>query len=163
MEKIIIHYTPSIYLEANKIHWRSQPLCWFYRVFFGLCFCFFSLVSFGNFLRAKFDIFTLLFSFFCLVYMLYEWTILPIISNNLYKKLKMFEDAVELSFCQDFIEEKSCVSDSKLHSIYQYKLKNDMLLVYVTPLTFAIVPKKFCTDDEQSNRIIDIVSKFPRG
>lgn len=88
------------------------------------------------------------------------YTLLPLRAKYYFNKQKQLQVDATISFDNDFICEKSSIQELKLKNVERYLLCKEMLLIYNTPKTFIMVPKRFCKDEQQFYRIVEITKKL---
>ncbi len=172
MEKITVHYTYPLYLEASRIAYQNTKFCWFNRFFFGICFCIIFTFVWSKIILGILDLIGIFLSLLSLAYLFYEWSILPFSCKNLFEKQPMFKGEAEMYIDDNVIIDKTTlekstlertiISETKIQIIHKYVLSKNLLLIFNTPATFFIIPKKFCVDEQQFARIVQIVRHFPQ-
>jgi len=99
-----------------------------------------------------------------LLFVFFEWTCLPFLSKSLFEKQrKFFKNQVTLISKQDEIVEVCAYQEVKLRWFYKHITTPKILLVFVNPQGFIIIPKKYCSSKEQYEKICDLIAKFPQG
>lgn len=99
-----------------------------------------------------------------LSFVFYEWTWLPFFSKSLFKEqIKFLKDQVTLIFNQDEIVQICSYKELKLRWFYKHIVTPKTLLIFVNSQGFIIVPKKYCSSEEQYEKICDLIAKFLQG
>lgn len=164
METITINYRADDYLEANRIAYRHNSAQQTLRIIYIILAILFTLIFVLKYLmRQEVDSFAVFFIIFALMFIFYEWTFLPSSSKKMFEQQKKYFQEVTLSFAEDTISQFCSISEVKLKWFYKHILTDKMLLIFTTPLTFIIVPKKYCASEEQYTKICQIVTNFPQG
>ncbi|WP_365674169.1 YcxB family protein [Okeania sp. SIO3I5] len=99
-----------------------------------------------------------------ITYVFYEWTWIPFLCKNSFEKdQKIFKNQITLIFKQDEIVSLCAYYEVKLRWFYKHITTPKMLLIFTTPYSFIIVPKKYCSSEEQYEKICHLIAKFPQG
>jgi hypothetical protein len=164
METITINYRMEDYLQANRIVYQTNLAQQILKmVYITLCVLFSFILIINYLLWKNIDTFSIFFIIFSLFFIFYEWTILPSSVKKMFKEQKRYFEEVTLIFSESEIIQICSISETKLKWIYKYVWTEKMLLIFTSPLTFVIVPKKYCADEEQYKRICEIVTNFYQG
>ena len=156
MEEIRGEYTIADYLSANRLHLKKNPLYKWQIIVF-------SFLSFGYILLIfvnPFNVVLWIFLCFCLLVSTHSFTILPRVIKHYYKIQKQMHGETIISIDSDCICQKSERHESTLRWIFRYLSSDNMLLVYNTPKTFMMIPKRFCKDEDQFNRVANLAKKL---
>ncbi|NES79240.1 MULTISPECIES: YcxB family protein [Okeania] len=159
--KLTINYRIQDYIEANRIDFRSRFIFQILR-FIALCYVLFLALFIAVSPHPNFYAIFVLILFLAFVF--YEWTWLPFLSKNLFEKQrKFFNNQVTLIFKQDEIIEICAYQELKLRWFYKHITTPKMLLIFINPQGFIIIPKKYCSSEEQYEKICYLITKFPQG
>lgn len=165
MEKLTINYRFQDYLEANRINWYQNKWLAIGLKLFSLLFFILSILTIGlhYVLRETIAWFNIGLAIFFLLFIFYEWTILPWTGKRLFNLQKKYFNEVYFSFEEHQIIEITSFSKTKFSWIYKYVKTSKILLIYTNPTGLMIIPKKYCASEEQYEKICNIVANFPQG
>lgn len=162
MEQITITYRFQDYLDANIIH--SKQLLISFKIFGCLMS---AIILFSIFLtyisRKQIDWISILFLGFFLVFANYEKTIILSQIKSLFDKQKKYFEQVDFLFTENEVIETTSFSGCKYSWIYQHQITDKMLLIYMNPQGFILIPKKYCSNDKQYENICNLVANLPQG
>lgn len=158
MQEIKGEYTVRDYLIANRLHMARSP---YFRLSRIICYVMVFLLLLAA-LTGPSDfilwVFLTLFSFI----ITYPYLILPHRVKRYFKIQKQMHGEITISFDSDegTISSKSETGEGKTRWIFKYLSNAEILLLFNTPLTFMMVPRRFCRDEEQFNRFIELAKKM---
>lgn len=159
--KLTINYRIQDYIDANRIDFRSRFIFQILR-FIALCYVLFLALFIAVSPNPNFYEILVLILFLAFVF--FEWTWLPFLSKSLFEQQrKFFKNQVSLIFRQDEIVEICAYQELKLRWLYKHITTPKILLIFINPKSFIIVPKKYCSSEEQYEEICHLIAKFPQG
>jgi hypothetical protein len=156
MEEIRGEYTIEDYLVANRLHLKESPLFRGQTIIFSIMSVLYIILIIAN----PREIFLWICLGICLLFSTYWFTILPKLIKHNYKIQKQMHGETIISIDSDCLCQKSERHESKFYWIYRYLSSNNMLIAYNTPKTFIIIPKRFCHDEEQFNRFVNLAKEL---
>lgn len=157
MEEIRGEYTVEDYLVANRLHLKKSPLFRVQTIGFSFLSVLYIFLIFAD---PRNIAIWVVFLGICLLFSTYWFTILPIMTKRDYKRQKQMHGETIISIDSDCICQKSELNESKDYWIYRYLSSNNMLIAYNTPKTFIIIPRRFCKDEEQFNRFVNLAKEL---
>jgi len=156
MEEIRGEYTVKDYIMANRLHISRNPSWKWSRIFlYILSFVYVLLIicSPGNIIYWIF-----LFLFFIIAN--YPYAILPYWARRYYKLQKMHGETVISVDSDGNLCSKSQKGETKQKWVFRYLSSKDMLMVYNTPLTFIMIPRRFCKGEEQFAQFVNAAKEL---
>jgi len=158
MEEIKGEYTVRDYLIANRLHMARSPYFRLSRIIWYVLF-FLSLLAT---LTSPSDFILWVLLVLSLFNITYPYLILPHWVKRYFKIQKQMHGEITISFDSDegTISSKSETGEGKTRWIFKYLSNVEILLLFDTPLTFMMVPRRFCRDEEQFNRFIELAKKM---
>jgi hypothetical protein len=156
MEEIRGEYTIEDYLVANRLHSKKSPLFIVQTILFSVLSVLYILLIYAN----PLDMFQWIFLFVSLLFSTYWFTILPIMTKHYYKIQKQMHGETIISIDGDCICQKSERYELKYSWILKYLSSDNMLIMFNTPRTFIMIPRRFCKDEEQFNRFVNLAKEL---
>ncbi|MFA5374606.1 MAG: YcxB family protein [Dehalococcoidia bacterium] len=152
-------YTIQDYKLANRLHMTKSKMCQIMRAVWIALFLIFLFLAAIMLTEVVLWLFTVL----CLFYILYPYTILPLRIKRLFEQQKLIHGKIEIRFEGNQIKSHSQLTEDSLKWLHHYVITDKMLLIYTTPRTFIMLPRRFFKDDAQFNGIKDYLHNFPMG
>jgi hypothetical protein len=152
-------YTVEDYILANRLHMSKSILWKIIRITFAVLlipFIFFAII-------LPKEIFPWLFIVFSLYYISYPYTILPLRAKALFKQQRLAHGQIEVRFEGNQIIEKSPLSEGSINWLHHCLISDKIMLLYTTPKTFIMLPRRFFKDDAQFNEVKGFLETFPTG
>ena len=152
-------YTLEDYILANRLHMARS---WVWRIFiiaFALLLVLLLILVIDN----PRDIVSWIFIFLILLYVSYPYTILPLRAKALFKQHKLVHGKIEIQFEANQIIEKAPLSEGFINWLHHYLISDKIILLYTTPNTFIMLPRRFFKDDAQVNEVKGFLETFPIG
>ncbi len=152
-------YTVQDYILANRLHlgkMKSYQACRIMGIVLLIPMIFFMIIIpkdvLGWFIIA-----------FCLYFISYPYTVLPLRSKALFKQQKQIHGRVEVRFEGDQIISNGPLTEGSTKWLHHYVISDKIMLLYTTPRTFVMLPRRFFKDDAQFNEVKAFLQTFPTG
>ena len=161
MEKITINYRLDDYIKAYRILNNSN---WLFKISFSLFLIRFAFDLIKEILANQSINFLLLLNIILYLIVLFsDYTIIPLSSKLKFNQdKKCCKTEITLIFTEGEIKVISSILEGQYRRIYNHILTPKILLIFIdTPFYFTILPKKYCINEEQYEKICSIVTKLP--
>ena len=152
-------YTINDYILANRIHIKHDK-SW---VLTKAIFAFFLVCMVIGIWAKPHDPVNWIFAVLCLVYINYEHTILPSQTKKYFNEQKQLHGKVTIIFEQGKVSEKTIIGDTTFIWLHHIVITPAMLLLYNTPKTFIVTPRKWFSDNNQFEDAVKMLKDFPRN
>jgi len=152
-------YTIQDYILANRLHMARSKM-WYVMMILVILFL---LVAISVVIKRPHDVVSWIFIVFFIVYLGYPYTILPLQSRILFNRQKNVHGKIKVRFEPMQIIERGQLGESTYKWLHHYLVTDKMILLYNTPKTFIMLPRRFFRDDNQFNDIKNYLNSFPTG
>lgn len=152
-------YTLSDYLQANRIHYRRSRLMIAMFVLFLLL----AIVNAVQVVTHPTSIAAWVLLAVTIVFLGYPYTLLPIIVRSSYAQQLQMHGRVKITIRPDRITESSATGVSALFWLHHVLVSERTILLYTTPQTFVMLPRRFFKDDRDFEAAKNLLEAFPKG
>jgi len=154
--KLKFEYEFSDYLQANRFHLYRQLGYWYGLIVVGL---FDICIGILVYLRPSDTVLWLLLIFF-LAFPLYSHLSLPIRARKLFKRQKQLHGLLEFELKSNQLSSKNPVTQQIHKWFLKAEFNDKFILLFNTPATFIILPRRVFLDDQQYKNWIAEVLKL---
>ena len=159
MHEYFGEYTVKDYLLANRLHYFSMRSA----KILSLVILIFLILPITAVIEHPDDVVSWGFIVFFLILLGYPYTILPFMAKYYFAKQKQIHGQVKITLSEDRITETSQTGESTFLWLDHYIVSERMILLYNTPKTFSMLPRRFIGDDTEFEYIEQFLDDFPTG
>ncbi len=150
-------YTLDDYLLANRLSYGSKRSTKIARILILVLLVFPVLIIIGN----PSDVVSWAFIIFLLVMLFYPYTILPVMVKRLFSEQKQLHGQAKIVLDGNRIITTGSTGEATHLWLHHYLEAEQMILLYATPNTFIMLPRRFLLDDSEYEYARQFLKDFP--
>ncbi len=150
-------YTLDDYLFANRLSYKAKRSTKITRILILVLLIFPVVIVIAD----PLDFVSWAFIVFLLVMLFYPYTIIPIMAKRLFSEQKQLHGKVKIVLDGNKIMTTSLTGEATLLWLHHCLVSEKMILLYGTPNTFIMLPRRFISDDSEIEYILQFMKNFP--
>jgi len=155
-EKIEFDYTLNDYYKSNLAYLLHQGKVWFIILFFSVGFIYFLF----SILLVSSSLLNYVLILLCIYYMSYPFLGLYFRCKKFFKEQEQLQGKQEIYFTENEMVTRSTTSEEKIKRAYKILFTKNYLLIFNTPMTFTMIPRRIFNNQEDYDDVIRLGLKL---
>ncbi|MDD5094341.1 MAG: hypothetical protein PHV74_08195 [Dehalococcoidia bacterium] len=150
-------YTYDDYLFANRLNYRSSRTT---KITRGALFLLFVVAIFVV-ISSPDNILSWFFIAILVVLLGFPYTILPTLTRRAFAQQGQLHSQVRFVFDSGKIISTTSAGEATLTGLHRYMISDRMILLYIAPNTFIMLPRRFLGSDSEMEYVGNFLKGFP--